>query len=55
MGIPYTSVHGSIRLSLSRFNTDEDIDYILEKFPPIISKLREISPFVPTPSASKEA
>ncbi len=45
MGIPYTSVHGSIRLSLSRFNTDEDIDYILETFPPIISKLREISPF----------
>ncbi len=50
MGIPYTSVHGSIRLSLSRFNTDEDVDYILEKFPPIISKLREISPFVQTAS-----
>jgi cysteine desulfurase len=45
MGVPYTSVHGSIRLSLSRFNTDEEIDYILEKFPPIIAKLREISPF----------
>ncbi len=51
MGIPYTSVHGSIRLSLSRFNTDEEIDYILEKFPPIIARLREISPFVEsTPS-----
>jgi len=53
MGIPYTSVHGSIRLSLSRFNTDEDIDYILERFPPIISKLREISPFVPATPTSK--
>ncbi len=55
MGVPYTSVHGSIRLSLSRFNTDEDIDYILDKFPPIIAKLREISPFVQTASARKEA
>lgn len=45
MGVPYTSVHGSVRLSLSRFNTDDEIDYILEKFPPIIAKLREISPF----------
>jgi len=46
MGVPYTSVHGSIRLSLSRFNTDEEINYILQKFPPIIARLREISPFV---------
>ncbi len=53
MGIPYTSVHGSIRLSLSRFNTDEDIDYILKKFPPIINKLREISPFVQAASGRK--
>ncbi|NQT85071.1 cysteine desulfurase NifS [bacterium] len=54
MGIPYTSVHGSIRFSLSRFNTGEDIDYILEKLPPIISKLREISPFVETTPAPKK-
>jgi len=54
MGIPYTSVHGSIRLSLSRFNSDEEVDYILEKFPPIISKLREISPFVQTTHAPKQ-
>lgn len=53
MGVPYTSVHGSIRLSLSRFNTDEDIGYILEKFPPIIARLREISPFVKAASSSK--
>jgi cysteine desulfurase len=45
MGIPFTFVHGSLRLSLSRYNTDEDIDYILENIPPIINRLREISPF----------
>ncbi len=45
MGIPFTSAHGSVRLSLSRFNTDEDIDYIIEQLPPIIKRLREISPF----------
>ena len=53
MGVPYTSVHGSIRLSLSRFNTDQDVDYILEKFPPIINRLREISPFVQPASSRK--
>jgi cysteine desulfurase len=54
MGIPYTSVHGSIRLSLSRLNTDDEIDYILERFPPIISKLREISPFAAAAPTRKE-
>jgi len=45
MGIPFTFVHGSLRLSLSRYNTEEDIDYIIEHIPPIINRLREISPF----------
>ena len=45
MGIPFTAAHGSVRLSLSRFNTDEDIDYIIEQLPPIIKRLRAISPF----------
>ena len=45
MGIPFTFVHGSVRLSLSRYNTDEDIDYIIEHLPAIINRLREISPF----------
>jgi cysteine desulfurase len=53
MGVPYTSVHGSIRLSLSRFNTEEQIDYVLKKFPPIISRLRQISPFVQTSPTSR--
>ncbi len=45
MGIPFTAAHGSVRFSLSIYNTDEDIDYILEQLPPIIERLREISPF----------
>jgi cysteine desulfurase len=45
MGIPFTFVHGSLRLSLSRYNTEEEIDYIIEHIPPIINRLREISPF----------
>jgi len=45
MGVPFTAAHGSIRLSLSVYNTDEEIDYIIKHLPPIIEKLREISPF----------
>jgi len=46
MGVPFTAAHGSIRFSLSRYNTQEEVDYTIEKLPPIISKLRELSPFV---------
>jgi cysteine desulfurase len=45
MGVPFTAAHGSVRFSLSRFNTEEDIDYIIAQLPPIIQRLREISPF----------
>ena len=45
MGVPFTSAHGSVRFSLSRYNTDEDIDYVIEHMPGIIKKLRDISPF----------
>ena len=45
MGIPFTSIHGSIRFSLSRFNTEQEINYIIEKLPPVIEKLSNISPF----------
>ena len=45
MGIPFTAAHGSVRFSLSIYNAEEDIDYILEQLPPIIGRLREISPF----------
>lgn len=46
MGVPFTAAHGSIRFSLSRYNTEEEVDYTIEKIPPIISRLRELSPFV---------
>lgn len=45
MGIPFTSLHGSIRFSLSRFTTDEEIEYVIKNVPPIIEKLNHISPF----------
>lgn len=45
MGVPFTAAHGSIRFSLSVYNTEEEIDYILENIPPIIQNLREMSPF----------
>jgi cysteine desulfurase len=46
MGVPFTAAHGSIRFSLSRYNTEEEVDYAIEKIPPIINRLRELSPFV---------
>ncbi len=48
MGVPFTAAHGSIRFSLSRYNTDDDVDWVLEKMPGIIRRLRELSPFVKT-------
>jgi cysteine desulfurase len=45
MGVPFTAAHGSIRFSLSHFNTEEEMDYIIEKLPPIIERLRQLSPF----------
>jgi cysteine desulfurase len=45
MGLPYTILHGSIRFSLSRFNTEAEIDRVLEVLPGIIERLRAMSPF----------
>jgi len=45
MGVPFTAAHGSIRFSLSRYSTEDEIDKILEVLPPIIERLRELSPF----------
>ena len=45
MGVPFTAAHGSIRFSLSRYNTMDEVDLVIEKMPPIIEKLRAISPF----------
>jgi len=46
MGVPFTAAHGSIRFSLSRYNTDDEVDYTIEKMPQIVNQLRELSPFV---------
>ena len=45
MGVPFTMAHGSIRFSLSVYNTDEEIDFVIGKLPPIIERLRGMSPY----------
>ncbi len=45
MGVPFTAVHGSIRFSLSRYNTEAEVDTVLAETPKIINKLRALSPF----------
>jgi len=45
MGVPFTMAHGSVRFSLSVYNTEEEIDFVIEKLPPIIERLREMSPY----------
>jgi cysteine desulfurase len=45
MGVPFTAAHGSIRFSLSIYNTEEEVDFVLEKMPAIIADLRAMSPF----------
>lgn len=45
MGVPFTAAHGSIRFSLSIYNTEEEVDFVLAKMPEIIAGLREMSPF----------
>ena len=44
IGVPHERAHGSLRLSISAETTKEDADYILEKLPPIIQRLRDMSP-----------
>ncbi len=45
LGVPFTAAHGSIRFSLSTYTTDEEIDYVCEQMPPLIERLRTMSPF----------
>ena len=46
MGVPFTAVHGSIRFSFSRYNTEADVDHVLSVVPGVVDKLRKLSPFV---------
>ena len=45
MQVPFNYAHGSVCLSLSRYTTEADIDYVLKEFPPVIATLRKLSPF----------
>lgn len=45
MGIPYTAAHGTIRFSLSRYNTPEEIERVIAAVPPIVAQLRRLSPY----------
>jgi cysteine desulfurase len=57
MGIPYTAAHGTIRFSLSVYNTEEEIDRVIAAVPPIIAQLRKLSPYwgEKGPAANPEA
>jgi cysteine desulfurase len=45
MGVPFTYAHGSVRLSLSRYTTESEVNKALEVIPRVIARLREISPY----------
>ena len=44
IGLPHEIAHGSLRLSVGEDTTEEEIDYVLEKLPPIVERLRMMSP-----------
>ena len=44
IGVPVEVAHGSLRISISEYNTEEEIDYIIEELPKIVNYLRSISP-----------
>lgn len=44
IGLPHEIAHGSLRLTIGERTTQEDIDYVLETLPPIVARLREMSP-----------
>jgi cysteine desulfurase len=60
MKVPFTAVHGSVRFSFSRYNTEADVDKIIEVFPGIVASLRKLSPYwdlandAPRPDAPKD-
>ncbi|MDR0223127.1 MAG: cysteine desulfurase NifS [Oscillospiraceae bacterium] len=44
LGLPHEIAHGSLRITLSKYTTDGEVDYFLEQLPPIVEKLRALSP-----------
>ena len=47
MGLPHEVAHGSLRLTLSEFTTEQEIDYVLDLLPQIVQRLRDMSPLYP--------
>lgn len=45
MGIPYTAAHGTVRFSLSRYTTQDEIERVIAAVPPIVAQLRKLSPY----------
>jgi cysteine desulfurase len=45
MGIPYTAAHGTVRFSFSRYNTMEEVERVIAAVPPIVERLRKLSPY----------
>jgi cysteine desulfurase len=45
MQVPFTAIHGSVRISLSRYNDEADIERIIEVLPAVVAKLRKLSPY----------
>jgi cysteine desulfurase len=56
MGVPFTAAHGTIRFSLSIYNTEAEMDTIIEALPPIVERLRQMSPFwAETPNCAQNS
>lgn len=47
LGLLKEETHGSLELTLGKYNTEEDVDYVLEALPPVIERLRKLSPLTP--------
>ncbi len=45
MHVPFTAIHGSVRISLSRYNDEADIERIIEVLPAVVARLRKLSPY----------
>ncbi len=45
MGIPYTAAHGTVRFSLSRYNTTDEVEQVIKAVPGIVARLRSLSPY----------